>query len=271
MSSDEPGFGRRGEGEVRDGRRKERSRSPRRVFPSPSFRMRQPGPQGEKAISIFLKDISETYTRMESRVVEMNAETAARKASGEPSEGEEQIQLVAEGGATVSFNVPDGPPPDVIELEGEGTEGMDPVEVQKYFMQRWNIFEGMKEEMKAALKKESLEEVNKVLGRMGLEEAEKAVSLSNAGRGWAGGGGEGRGKGTTRTDSSFRSALLVAGRPHERRRNPELPGRRRDQGRDQQGRGVEGRRGWAVGRRGRGGRRERRRGVGLMDGTLFTI
>lgn len=138
--------------------------------------MRQGGPGGKKAIDIFLRDVNETYDRMEKRVVEMAAETAARKASGEEPEGEEQIQLVAEGDATISFNIPDGPPPETITLEGEGTEGMDPVEVWKYLMRRWEIFEGLGEEMKSAVKGETLEGVNKVLAKMGLEQAEEAVS-----------------------------------------------------------------------------------------------
>ncbi|KAL7416941.1 Cdc37 N terminal kinase binding-domain-containing protein [Mrakia frigida] len=141
-------------------------------------RMRQGGPGGQKAISIFLKDVTETYDRMAARVIAMNAETAQRKLD-HPDEGEEQIQLVAEGGASISFNVPSGPPPETIQLEGEGTEGMDPVDVQKYLMRQWNIFDGFEERMKSALRKESLEEVNKVLGKMGLEEAEKVVGLMN--------------------------------------------------------------------------------------------
>ena len=135
--------------------------------------MRQGGPGGKKAVDIFLKDINETYDRMEKRVIEMNAETAARRESGE---GEEQIQLVAEGDATIAFNVPDGPPPETITLEGEGTEGMDPVEVRKYLMRRWEIFEELSEEMKAAVRAETLEGVNKVLAKMGLDDAEAAVS-----------------------------------------------------------------------------------------------
>lgn len=66
--------------------------------------MRQGGPGGKKAIDIFLKDITETYDRMAARVIAMNAESAERAASGE---GEEQIQLVAEGGASISFNIPE--------------------------------------------------------------------------------------------------------------------------------------------------------------------
>ena len=36
--------------------------------------MRQGGPGGKKAIDIFLRDVNETYDRMEKRVVEMAAE-----------------------------------------------------------------------------------------------------------------------------------------------------------------------------------------------------
>jgi cell division cycle protein 37 len=44
----------------------------------------------------------------------------------------EQIQLVTENPDTViSFNVPDGPPPENLVLEGPGTEGMDVEDVRK--------------------------------------------------------------------------------------------------------------------------------------------
>lgn len=135
--------------------------------------MNQQGDAGKKALHIFQSDVEATYKRMETRVAEMNAEKAANPAG----EGEEQIQLVAEGGATVSFNVPEGPPPEEIRLEGEGTEGLDPVEVRKYLMQQWEIFDSFDDKMKAALKNESLDAVNKVLGSMKLDEAEEVVRL----------------------------------------------------------------------------------------------
>lgn len=192
--------------------------------------MRQGGPGGQKAISIFLKDVTETYDRMAARVIAMNAETAQRKLD-HPDEGEEQIQLVAEGGASISFNVPSGPPPETIQLEGEGTEGMDPVDVQKYLMRQWNIFDGFEERMKSALRKESLEEVNKVLGKMGLEEAEKVVSTFLVSR--SGGLEEEGGRRRKLTTTRFPFDFGFAGRSDERSQHPELPGWRSYSGRDE--------------------------------------
>ncbi|CED83763.1 Cell division cycle 37 protein, CDC37 [Phaffia rhodozyma] len=137
-------------------------------------RMNQPGEAGKKALHLFQSDVEATYQRMATRVKEMAAEKASSSAGGE---GEEQIQLVAEGGASVSFNIPEGPPPEEIRLEGEGTEGLDPVQVRAYLMQQWEIFDSFENKMKDALKKESLDEVNKVLGSMKLDEAEKVVGL----------------------------------------------------------------------------------------------
>lgn len=135
--------------------------------------MRLPGDPGKRALRLFLDDVESTYDRIAKRVVEMAAESAARKESGE---GVEQIQLVAEGGATISFNVPQGPPPETIELQGEGTEDLDPVEVRAWLLRQWDLFDSFSEPMKKALRAESLDQVNKVLGKMSVEEAEQIVS-----------------------------------------------------------------------------------------------
>jgi cell division cycle protein 37 len=99
----------------------------------------------------------------------------------EPEE-REQIQLVAEDPSlTISFNLPDGPPPADLRLEGPGTEEMD-VEVVREFLQRkWDIFESFKPELKQALKTEKLDEVNKVLARMKVPEAEEVVEKMQEG------------------------------------------------------------------------------------------
>jgi hypothetical protein len=60
--------------------------------------------------------------------------------------GREQIQLVPSGeGTTISFNVPEGPPPEHLVLEGPGTEDMDIGEVRKALQMRWDVFCGFPE------------------------------------------------------------------------------------------------------------------------------
>lgn len=76
-----------------------------------------------KSITMFNEDFTRTYGRIASRTVEILAEEAA-KGGGE---GEtEQIQLVAEDPSVqIGFNLPDGPPPEDLRVEGEGAEEMD--------------------------------------------------------------------------------------------------------------------------------------------------
>ncbi|KAF8685604.1 Cdc37 C terminal domain [Rhizoctonia solani] len=124
--------------------------------------------------AIFEKDVNDTYemicTRAE-KAKEEDAEAGAR----------ETIQLVCENPDTdVQFNVPDGPPPETITLEGEGTEHLDPVQVREALMRRWEMFEAFKPEMQGALRNHSLDEVNAVLEKMDLAEAEGMVQLLDA-------------------------------------------------------------------------------------------
>jgi cell division cycle protein 37 len=122
----------------------------------------------KRATDVFLKDVEDTYKHLVTRV-------AASKAEAEAAGGE-QIQLVPESdGQTISFNVPDGPPPADLRLEGEGTEGMDIEEVRKVLQMRWDVFESFPEDLKAALKVNKLEAVNEVLGKMSVPEAEQIV------------------------------------------------------------------------------------------------
>jgi cell division cycle protein 37 len=128
----------------------------------------------KRALPVFVKDVEDTYTHLVTRVL-------ASQTSDLPG-GTEQIQLVPENPSqTISFNVPDGPPPENITLEGPGTEGMDVEEVKKALQMRWDVFDGFDEDFKEALRSGKLEGVNKCLGEMSVQEAEEVVRLLDAG------------------------------------------------------------------------------------------
>ncbi|KAL5482910.1 CDC37_3 [Sanghuangporus weigelae] len=119
---------------------------------------------------VFQTDVENTYKHVKSRAEATNAEM--------DRSGEGQIQLVAEGdGTQISFVVPDGPPPEHLELEGPGTENLDIEQVRRVLQMRWDVFNGFRDDLKEALKSQKLEEVNKVLASMTVEEAEKVVQL----------------------------------------------------------------------------------------------
>ena len=124
-----------------------------------------------RATGVFEKDVADTYAHLVERV-------RISKAEEEAAAGGEQIQLVAENPDTkIGFNVPDGPPPEQLQLEGPGFENVSVEEVRKALQMQWNIFSGFDERMQAALKAQSLEQVNKVLGAMKVTEAEEVVRL----------------------------------------------------------------------------------------------
>ncbi|KAH9851527.1 Cdc37 N terminal kinase binding-domain-containing protein [Lenzites betulinus] len=123
-----------------------------------------------RATGVFEKDVADTYKHLVERVRISKAEEAAA--------GGEQIQLVPENPEqSITFNVPDGPPPEKLELEGPGFEGVDIEDVRKALQLRWEVFESFPEAFQKALQSHSLEEVNKVLGAMKVEEAERIVEL----------------------------------------------------------------------------------------------
>lgn len=125
-----------------------------------------------RAVTVFMKDVDDTYNHIVTRV------KANLEEEEELSKGAEQIQLVPENpDAEISFNVPDGPPPENIKLEGPGTEDMDVVQVRKALQVQWDVFDGFGEDLQTALKSQKLEAVNKVLGSMKIEEAERVVQL----------------------------------------------------------------------------------------------
>jgi cell division cycle protein 37 len=129
----------------------------------------------KRAEDVFVKDVEDTYAHLVTRV-------AASKEEEEALGRQEQIQLVPENPTqSITFNVPSGPPPEELVLEGPGTEDMDINEVRKALEFRWTVFEGFSEELKEALKGGTLEGVNKVLGEMKVDEAEEVVKLLDMG------------------------------------------------------------------------------------------
>ena len=101
----------------------------------------------KRAVPIFVKDVEDTYAHLVTRVAATATEASA------PTSQKEQIQLVPENpDSTISFNVPDGPPPDDLVLEGPGTEDMDIEEVRKALMLRWTVFDGFSDVLKDALR-----------------------------------------------------------------------------------------------------------------------
>ena len=122
---------------------------------------------------MFNEDFKLTYARIAARTKEMIAEESIER---------EQIQLVAEDPSMqISFNLPDGPPPVDLRIEGEGAEEMDLEQVRAFLQMKWETFEGFSEEFKSALKTEQLAEVNKVLGSMKVQEAEEVVGKMQEG------------------------------------------------------------------------------------------
>lgn len=142
------------------------------------FFRRMASPDG-KAAFVFFNDVLSTYVRIAKRCEALNQE----KGAGDSRASQEQIQLVAEDPSTViSFEVPDGPAPDRLELEGETAEQLDPELVKDFLNKRWKIFSSFDEDFKEALKSKSLERVNDVLGKMDVAKAEALVGqLDEAG------------------------------------------------------------------------------------------
>ena len=126
-----------------------------------------------KSIGMFNQDFEQTYARIATRTKEMIAEEAQER---------EQIQLVAEDpNMTIGFNIPDGPPPADLRIEGEGAEELDMDQVRAFLERKWEIFQGFTPALQAALKTENLDEVNKVLGGMKVADAEEVVELMQEG------------------------------------------------------------------------------------------
>lgn len=123
----------------------------------------------KRAEKVFVEDVEKTYALLKHRVKISNEEEAAVG-------GREQIQLVPESGdQSISFNVPDGPPPEELVYEGPDAESIDIEEVRKALQLRWDVFQSFPKKLQDALKENSLNRVNKVLGDMEIPEAESVV------------------------------------------------------------------------------------------------
>ncbi|KLT44051.1 hypothetical protein CC85DRAFT_315833 [Cutaneotrichosporon oleaginosum] len=123
-----------------------------------------------KSLKMFADDFARTYGHIERRSVELAKEAEA-------DDGDrEQIQLVAEDpNMKIGFNLPDGPPPAELRVEGEGAEELDMEQVRAFLQRKWELFEAFPPALKKALQTEKLDEVNKVLGSMSVAEAEDVV------------------------------------------------------------------------------------------------
>jgi cell division cycle protein 37 len=126
----------------------------------------------KRAQTVFLKDVEDTYAHLAARVIATQAEEE------EAGQGREQIQLMQEDSSQpITFNVPDGPPPEDLRLEGPGTEGLDIEQVRRALQMRWDVFEAFDDALKKALQIGTLEAVNKILGKMEVADAEEVVKM----------------------------------------------------------------------------------------------
>ncbi|KAF9468496.1 hsp90-like protein [Collybia nuda] len=121
----------------------------------------------ERAEKVFVNDVENTYNHLVTRVKVSQEEAEAQQ---------EQIQLVPENpDQSITFNVPDGPPPEELVFEGPGAEEMDIDELRKALQFRWDVFEAFPQNLQEALKGGNLVDVNKVLGEMDVPTAEAVV------------------------------------------------------------------------------------------------
>ncbi|OAP58375.1 hypothetical protein AYL99_07465 [Fonsecaea erecta] len=114
--------------------------------------------KGHQAQQVFNKDLAETYERIKTSAARLQNEQGASSA------GEEQIQLHAvDPGTEITINVPQADSDDPVEQEAR------------------KIFERFPPGLQRALESSSLDEVNKVLGKMSVDEAEEIVELLGQG------------------------------------------------------------------------------------------
>ncbi|KZF21724.1 Cdc37 family protein [Xylona heveae TC161] len=116
-------------------------------------RITTPGHQAQK---VFQDDVSTTYGRIKTRAAEIAKERASGE--GEGAGGVEQIQLHAvDPGTSININIPRPDSEEEVEKKARG------------------VFDSFPPGLQRALESGSLDEVNKVLAKMSVEEAEEVV------------------------------------------------------------------------------------------------
>lgn len=109
---------------------------------------------------MFSNDVNETHGRINDRAIVLSDESSA---SNDPA-GVEQIQLHAvDPNTKITINLPKANSEDPVEIEAR------------------KIFDAFPQDLQKALASESLDEVNKVLGAMSVEEAEVVVEKLSEG------------------------------------------------------------------------------------------
>ncbi|RDW81012.1 Hsp90 co-chaperone CDC37 [Aspergillus mulundensis] len=107
-----------------------------------------------QAGTLFRNDVNETYNKIKTRAAELAKDSSA---SNDPA-GVEQIQLHAvDPNTKITINIPRPDSDEPIEIEAR------------------KIFESFSKDLQKALASESLDEVNKVLGKMSVPDAEDVV------------------------------------------------------------------------------------------------
>ncbi|TAQ90906.1 hypothetical protein B7494_g751 [Chlorociboria aeruginascens] len=118
--------------------------------------------KGHQAQKVFFDDVNSTYANIRSRGREIEKQRAQEEADG--SGGVEQIQLHAvDPGTTININIP-----------SEKGENEEEIKARQ-------LFDNFPPGLQKALKSGSLDEVNKVLGKMSVEEAEEVVGQLSEG------------------------------------------------------------------------------------------
>ena len=116
--------------------------------------------KGHQAQTVFNKDVAETYLRIKTRSAELKKEEDENAGQ----EGVEQIQLHAvEPGTEIHINLP------------------QPNSAEEVEIQARKIFDNFPPGLQRALESGKLDEVNLVLGKMSVEEAEEVVELLGQG------------------------------------------------------------------------------------------
>ncbi|KAL2829777.1 Cdc37 N terminal kinase binding-domain-containing protein [Aspergillus cavernicola] len=107
-----------------------------------------------QAGTLFRNDVNETYNKIKTRTAQLAKDSSA---SNDPA-GVEQIQLHAvDPNTKITINIPP-------------SESDEPIAVEAR-----KIYESFSQELQKALASESLDEVNKVLGKLSVEDAEDVV------------------------------------------------------------------------------------------------